>query len=454
MLTIGGGKATRDCTGVSRRSFLQVGSLGMGGMSLASLLSQRAVARNVESIKDTSVIFLFLAGGVSHIETFDPKMSAPAEYRSVTGELKTSLPGVTFGGNFSRLSNFADKMAIFRSFAHTNSSHQPGRHFVMTGYDDPSVNNGNEPKRPGFGALTAKVRGTNHPVTGMPTYIRLGGEVIGDGPAFLGAAYGPFDPQGDALDNLRLNISTDRLADRRSLLANLDEVRRRIDARRLLDDENEFKQQAFDIVLGNSADAFDLSQEDPRLLAKYRESVHVRVSRDGSDIVSMPGEWLLQARRLCEAGCGFVNIVWTGWDHHGVNGTYQIKEGMDLMGPVLDHALATFVEDLYQRGLEKKILLVITGEFGRTPKISAAAGRDHWAPLSTLALVGGGLKMGQIIGESSAKAEVPATTPYRPRDLMATLFEVLALDRKMQIVNRAGRPITIIEDGAPVPELF
>jgi len=253
---------------------------------------------------------------------------------------------------------------------------------------------------------------------------------------------------------LRLNVPLDRLADRRNLLANLDEVRRGIDAGRLLDDENEFKQQAFEIVLGNSADAFDLSQEDPRLLAKYRESVHVRTLRDGSDSVSRPGEWLLQARRLCEAGCGFVNIVWTGWDHHGVNGTYQIKEGMDLMGPVLDQALATFVEDLYQRGLEKKILLVITGEFGRTPKISSAAGRDHWAPLSTLALVGGGLKMGQVIGESNAKAEVPATTPYRPRDLMATLFEVLGLNRQMQLTNRAGRPITILEDGAPVPELF
>jgi uncharacterized protein (DUF1501 family) len=288
----------------------------------------------------------------------------------------------------------------------------------------------------------------------MPSYVRLGGTVIGDGPAYLGPAFGPFDPQGEALDNLRLQTPLARLTDRRRLLADLDGVRRAADAARLRDGLNQFEQQAFDLVLGNAPQAFDLSGEDPRLVARYRESVHIRQSRSGEAVVSTPGEWLLLARRLCEAGCSFVNIVWTGWDHHGVNGTYQIKEGMDLMGPVLDHALATFVEDLYQRGLEKKILLVITGEFGRTPRISAAAGRDHWASLSTLALVGGGLKMGQVIGESSSKAEVPATTPYTPRDLMATMFEVLGIDRQMKLLSRDGRPVVVLEDGRPVPELF
>ena len=455
MLSLFGQRGVADCDGMTRRDLFRIGTLGATGLSLPHLLAGRSQADSGSAVPpDTSVIWLFLAGGVSHIETFDPKMSAPSEFRSVTGELATALPGITFGGNFPKLAALADKMAIFRSFAHTNSGHQGGRHFVMTGYDDPAINSGAEPKRPGFGALTARARGPNHPLSGMPTFVRLGGTVIGDGPAYLGPGYGPFDPEGDALDNLRLNAPPERLADRRRLLADLDRIRRDVDARQLLDGLSQFEQQAFNLVLGKAPQAFDLSQEDPRLVARYQQAVHVRETRDGSALVSTPGEWLLRARRLCEAGCGFVNIVWTGWDHHGVNGTYQIKEGMDLMGPVLDHAVATFIEDLYQRGLDRKILLVITGEFGRTPRISNAAGRDHWAPLSTLALVGGGLKMGQVIGGSTAKAEEPSTTPYRPQDLMATLFDVLGIDREMKLTNRDGRPIVVLEDGRPVPELF
>ena len=455
MLSLFGQPGAGHCDGTTRRDVLRIGSLGAAGLSLSNMLADRSQARAAgASAPDTSVIWLFLAGGVSQIETFDPKMSAPAEIRSVTGEVATALPGVTFGGNFPKLATLADKIAVFRSFAHTNSSHQGGRHYVMTGYDDPAINGGANAKRPGFGAFTAKARGPNHPVSGMPTYVRLGGTVIGDGPAYLGPSFGPFDPEGEAVDNLRLNAPLHRLDDRRRLLSDLDRLRREVDARHLLDGLSDFEQQAFDLVLGKAPQAFDLRHEDPQLVARYKQAVHVRTNRAGLPSVASPGEWLLRARRLCEAGCGFVNIVWTGWDHHGVNGTYQIKDGMDQMGPVLDHAVATFVEDLYQRGLERKILLVITGEFGRTPRISAAAGRDHWAPLSTLALVGGGLNMGQVIGKSSSKAEVPATTPYGPRDLMATIFEVLGMDRQMKLTDREGRPIIVLEDGRPVPELF
>jgi uncharacterized protein (DUF1501 family) len=157
---------------------------------------------------------------------------------------------------------------------------------------------------------------------------------------------------------------------------------------------------------------------------------------------------LLRARRLCEAGCGFVTLSYGGWDMHG-----QIKQALERRSPELDRALAAFIDDVYNRGLSDKILLVVTGEFGRTPKINRNAGRDHWAPLSTLALAGGGLQMGQVVGQSASKADVPQSTPIRPQDLMATVFDVLGIDPKVQFVNPAGRPVYLLEDGRPIAEL-
>jgi len=194
-----------------------------------------------------------------------------------------------------------------------------------------------------------------------------------------------------------------------------------------------FEQQAFNLVLSRSQQAFDLKFEDPRVVDRYGKGL---------------GQQLLTARRLCEAGCGFVTINYGGWDMHG-----NIKQSLEQRSPEMDHAVAALVEDINQRGMENNILLVISGEFGRTPKINGNAGRDHWAPLSTLALAGGGLKMGQVVGESAAKVDVPKTTPIRPQDLMATLFQVLGIDRRVQFVDQAGRPVYMIEDGRPIEEL-
>jgi uncharacterized protein (DUF1501 family) len=196
---------------------------------------------------------------------------------------------------------------------------------------------------------------------------------------------------------------------------------------------DEFEEQAFNLILGNAPQAFDLSKEDPRLVAKY-----------GKDF----GQQMLIARRLCEAGCVFVTINYGGWDMH-----QNIRQGLQRRSPALDQAVTTFVQDIHDRGLNEKILLVITGEFGRTPRINRNAGRDHWAPLSTLALSGGGLEMGQVIGESNPKAEVPQSTPISPQDLMATVFHVLGIDLKIQFVNLAGRPVYMLDDGKPIGEL-
>lgn len=194
-----------------------------------------------------------------------------------------------------------------------------------------------------------------------------------------------------------------------------------------------FEKQAFNLVLGNATDAFDLKKEDNKVVSRYGKGL---------------GEQLLIARRLCEKGCGFVTLNYGGWDMHG-----NILQSMKGRAPMLDHAVATFVQDVQERGLGENILLVVSGEFGRTPKINRNAGRDHWAPLSTLALSGGGLKMGQVVGESDSKVTRPQTRPITPQDLMATVFDVLGIEQQTQFINQGGRPVFMVENGKPIPEL-
>ena len=433
MLKISGERKFRDCDGTTRRDFLKIGGLGLGGLSLPGLLAARAqAAEQGLPIKDTSVVWVWLGGGPTHVETFDPKMTAPSEFRSITGEVATSLPGVTLGGTFPGMARVADKMAFVRSFAHRNSGHGGGTHWVMTGYDNRNIDNGGLPTRPSLGAIAAKVRGANHPESGMPTYVRLN-SIGTDGPAFLGPGCAPFDPQGQASKNMKLDTQLERLEDRRALLGSLDRFRRESDATGLMNGLDRFEEQAFNLILGNAPEAFDLKKEDPKLVEKYGKGL---------------GQQMLVARRLCEAGCGFVTLNYGGWDMHG-----QIEKALISRSPQLDHAVSTFVEDIYERGLSERVLLVITGEFGRTPRINKNAGRDHWAPLSTLALAGGGLKMGQVVGQSNARAEIPHSKAISPQDLMATVFHVLGFDPKMQVVNQAGRPVYMLEEGQPIAEL-
>jgi hypothetical protein len=433
MLTLLTGRRYRDCDGSTRRDFLRVGALGAGALGLPELLRARAAAASTgQPTKSTSVIWLWLGGGPTHVETFDPKMTAPKEYRSTTGEVTTTLPGVTFGGTFPKMAQVADKLAVVRSFAHTNSGHGGGTHWLMTGYNNRLIDNGGLPSRPSIGSIVSRVRGSNHPTSGMPTYVRLGG-IGSDGPAFLGAANSPFDPGGQARKNMTLTIDEKRLGGRRSLLSGLDNINRKVDRSGLMEGLDAFEQQAFSLVLSRSQQAFDLKYEDPRAVLRYGGGL---------------GQQLLRARRLCEAGCGFVTVSYGGWDMHG-----KIADAMNKRAPQLDHAVNALIDDVYQRGLQQNILLVISGEFGRTPKVNKNAGRDHWAPLTTLALSGGGLKMGQVVGESAAKVDVPKTTPIRPQDLMATVFHVLGLDRHIQFVNQAGRPVYMIEHGKPIAEL-
>ena len=426
---------SRDCAGILRRDFLKIGTLGAGTLALPQLLAARAAAKAAgKPVKNTSVVWIWLAGGPTQMETFDPHMRAPVEYRSTTGEVKTRLPGVTIGGTFPKIAAVADKMAFVRSFAHNNSGHVGGTHFVNTGYDNRNIDNGGSPARPSIGSIVARVRGSNHPQTGMPTYVALNRLRAGiDGPAFLGTPYSPFDPNGQALKNLQLAVPENRVDNRRVLLASLDRMNSEIDRSGAMEGMDRFEQQAFNLVLGGAPEAFNLKKENPKTLDRYGKGI---------------GEQLLRARRLCEAGCGFVTLSYNGWDMHN-----DIAGRMKKLSPTLDQAVAAFVQDVHQRGLDDQILLVITGEFGRTPKVNKNGGRDHWAPLSTLALSGGGLKTGQVVGQSMPKGDVPKTTPIRPQDLMATVFHVLGINRETQFMSNAGRPVYMLEEGEPIAEL-
>jgi hypothetical protein len=423
-----------QCDGSTRRDFLKAGVLGMGGLTLANLLQARALASEQgRSTRNTSVVWLWLGGGPTHVETFDPKMSAPAEFRSTVGAVQSNVTGIELGGVFPRMARVADKMAFVRSFAHRNSGHGGGTHWVMTGYDYPPADNGMGQVKPGFGAIVSRHRGANNVTTGLPTYVRMGG-ILGDGPSWLGSAYAPFDSAGNARNNMNLQVPMDRLSERRSLLREFDSLDRQVDRSGLMQGLDSFETQAFDLLQSRARETFDVTREDPRTLDMY----------GNSNI----GRQLLLARRLCESGVGFVTMQYGGWDMHG-----NIAQSMRQTAPAVDHAVAAFVQDLNQRGLQDDILLVITGEFGRTPRVNGGAGRDHWAPLSTLALAGGGLRMGQVVGESNARAEVPRTTPITPQDLMATVFHVLGLPQGLHYNDQTGRPVPMVNGGRPIQEL-
>ncbi|MGE0375755.1 MAG: DUF1501 domain-containing protein [Planctomycetaceae bacterium] len=446
---------------VTRRGFLQIGGLGLGGVSLANLLSARASAAAAGGpSRNTSVIVLFLTGGPSQIETFDPKSSAPADCRSTTGAVRTVLPGIEFGGTFPRLAALADRLAVVRSFTHGESDHTRAVEQVIRG--------GNPINQAGMGAIAARLLGTSHSLSGMPTHVYIGAEEVdrqfdkerlrllaAGGAGRLGGAFGPFEVGGGSQVNadMSLTISSARLQDRLSLQRALDQLHRKVESPGAVDGLDKFQQQALELMLGKSRAAFDLSQEDARLVRNY--STRQYLTGITKDRGSTLGEQLLLARRLCEAGCGFVTIHNPGWDMHGGPTQMNMPYGMERLGRPVDHAVSVFLEDVRDRGLSDDILLVITGEFGRTPQVKPDGGRDHWPRLSSLAFAGGGLPMGQVIGESSANAEEPRTDPVSLDGLFATvmrvLFDVPALRARSDVPREIA---SLLERGRPIPQLI
>ncbi len=336
MLSLTTGRSRPDCDGIGRRDFLQIGTLGLGGLTLSQLLSAQAAAaaQGEQYVRDKSVVLLYLSGGASHIETFDPKMTAPDGIRSVTGEVKTSLPGVTFGGTFPRLATHADKLAVIRSFTHGVGSHEQAHVHVLSGGTDPQ---GRQADGFSMGSAFTRLRGTNHPVTGMPTYAlltekeidgqyrkELGRVIKGSWPGQLGQQCGPLRHEigWDTSDqnrssnqtgndnplaaNMRLNMPRETFDNRLALLRSIDKLNRRLDANGSMEAADEFSAQAVNLILGGAANAFNYQLEDPGLVERYDTSeikIGFKVFRP-----STLGKQMLVARRLCEAGCGFVTV--------------------------------------------------------------------------------------------------------------------------------------------------
>jgi uncharacterized protein (DUF1501 family) len=467
MLTLCSSPSKRDCAGIARRDFIRAGMLGLGGLTLPWLLRTRALAAgaNPEYVKDKAVVMIFLAGGASHIETFNPNMDAPEPYKSITGEVQTTIPGLRIGGTFPELAKHAQKMALVRSFRHPIGNHEQAISHVLTGGTDTT---GQGQLGFSIGSMYARLRGSNHPTTGMPTYSLLTAPhkdgqyarelervVRGSRSGSLGATFAPFSPAGGgtALANMKLNIPAERLDDRRALLKQLDSLKRGIDSRDAGDGYDQFEQQAIDLVAGGAGKAFDIGQEDRKLVERYDTNSF----KCGKKVFepSILGNQMLMARRLIEAGAGFVTVQSAGWDMHADGNNPGIKEGMEMLGRPLDKALAAFLEDTAQRGLLDKTLVIVTGDFGRTPKINARGGRDHWANLCTLALFGGGLKTGQVIGKSDRNNGVPASDPISTPNLLATVMHFLFDVGTLRVAR--GLPanlIKLIEDTKSIEALF
>lgn len=454
------------CEGYTRRELLQVGTLGLGGLSLSSLLAASAGAANGGAlIRDKSVVVLNLQGGASHIETFDPKMTAPSEYRAMFGEVKTKLPGVTFGSHFPGLASMADRLAVVRCYQHGISSHEPAAKHVMAG-GNPTGSN--------MASVFARIAGANSPATGIPNAAIITPPAVGDkyqgiGDRFVGFvsdpgplpdAYKPFDPSSGAevVQNMKLRIPTSRLEDRRTLLTSLDTLKRRVDGSGLLAGASQFEQQAYDVIMGGMSDAFDISGEDPALIARYDTSrfrlpKQLQKKRRAASPDSL-GKQMLLARRLVEADCRFITVPSVGWDMHGNQNNVSIKAGMPVLGPAADKAITAFLQDLDERGLSDKVLLVITGEFGRTPQISETGGRGHWGDLCTLAFAGGGLQMGQVIGESDRLASIPQGDVVTSENLFATIMSTLLDLGELRVTSGIPNDIaSYLANTQPIPQL-
>ncbi|MBI3823468.1 MAG: DUF1501 domain-containing protein [Planctomycetes bacterium] len=439
----------------NRRSFLKVGSLALGGLSLMNLLQSKVAAEPRRSVlKDRSVIFLFLHGGPSQIETFDPKMTAPVEVRSVTGQVQTRIPGVTFGGTFPKLAALADKVSIVRSYVPGDGNHDIK---PVVGRDTFGAN---------LGSIVSRVAGRNHPDSGMPTNVLLlprsvdpttqaGTQAFGRfaSTGMLGAGYAPFDPStGSTMQSdMRLALPMSRLNDRRALLDQLDHVQWALAERATVDGIDRTREQAMTTVLGGVADAFDLTKEDPRVLAAYDTSELIKpqnIDRRWNnynnyvDNAKSLGKLMLLARRLCERGAGFVTVTTNFvWDMHADVNNAPVGEGFGYMGVPLDHALSAFIEDVHARGLDDKILLVVCGEIGRTPRINRQGGRDHWGTLGPMLFSGGGLRMGACVGRSNANAGEPASQPVRIQNVIATIMNQVFEMGEVRLVQGLPREI-------------
>lgn len=454
MLRINAGNAQKYCDGLSRRSFVQLGVAGMAAVGLPSILySKEASAAQGMPKKDTSVILIWLDGGPGHMDTYDMKPNAPAKYRGMWRPIRTNVPGIEFSEMFPLQAKVADKFSIVRSLHHEGiNDHFNDAHIVLTGRGGP--NGGNKRiQSPSIGAIVSKACGPRR--AGLPAHAAVPyATSIGQRPGYFGASYvgiehNPFETDGDPNNaNFKVQgidlfdgMSVDRLADRRTLLNDLDRMRRAVDSRGLADAMDRFRREAYQLVSGDAArKAFDIGAEDKRLRERYGRNSW--------------GQSVLLARRLAEAGCTFVSVHLAGWDHH-----FNLQPGMESQLPRVDMAYSALLEDIYARGLNERILVVLCGEFSRTPWLNTgkglgAPGRDHWSKAMFCLLAGGGLRGGQIVGATNRLGESPKERPVTVGDLHATIYHVLGIDPRMAFLNYSGRPVPALDEGQVISELI
>jgi hypothetical protein len=465
----------RFCAGpIARREFLAAGMLGLGGLTLPDLFRLRATGAesSKKSDPDTSVIFIWLPGGPPHIDMYDMKPAASTEIRGAFQPIRTKVPGLDVCELMPRHAAIADMYSVVRSISHDFADHGGGHKRVMTGVVPATpVDTVND--APCTGSIVAKCR--EHIDRGVPNYVSLnpGGRIadtFAQGGAYLGQAYNPFFVQGDPIgDSFRMpNVApiasmVGRMDDRLGLLKSLDRVDRQIDASGAMSSLDLFQQRSVGLLTSNrTKKAFDLTQESDAVRKRYGWHCW--------------GQRALMARRLVEAGVSFVTVVMENpyqsgitmpkqgtynWDSHAVN--CHIWDDLRIRLPIYDQAVTALIEDVYQRGLDKKTLIVVTGEFGRTPRIENSKGthtevmqpgRDHWPQAMSLIMSGGGIKTGQVVGSTNSKGEHPKDRPLTPNDLWATVYRHLGIDYNETFPDHRGRPMAILPTGAPIAELL
>ena len=439
---------------LSRRELLRVGALGLGGLTLADLLRREAAAAGAEQPaagakgkRPKSVIYVVLNGGPSHIDMWDLKPQAPVEYRGPFSPIATKLPGVQICEHMPRQAALLDRAALVRGIRSVENDHYLSE--VYTGLPRASG------KRPAFGSIVSRLAPTQH---ALPTYVSMNetSEMFDyEKPHYAGAGHAPFRPFKESLSDLTPVKNLEQLEHRKKLLAAFDNLHRHLDQRDAFGGLDRFQAQALEMIASPKVrEAFDLSNESPDTLARYGHKAGKYPHQTAKQYMyDWNGKPFLMARRLVEAGVRVVTLHAAEWDHHS-SADGDIFFALKCLMPVLDMSIAALVTDLHDRGLNDDVLVVVLGEFGRTPKITPLGpGREHWADAGCALFFGGGLKMGQVIGETDSRAERSINGQISFQNIMSTIYHVLGIDPDTKLPDFNGRPQYLLDDSRPIREL-